>query len=115
MMIESRLVSLHSQLPPKSFRPARLESLCCKILPWMSEGIVTPVGIYGPFSCWFSCYFCAIFCHPSSIVIQNLIIVSIFNWNSNSLCGLKLCKEEGISDWNQHLNLIVEVLVVTLC
>ncbi|PUZ76831.1 hypothetical protein GQ55_1G321600 [Panicum hallii var. hallii] len=26
MMIDVRLVSLHSQLPPKSFRPARLES-----------------------------------------------------------------------------------------
>jgi len=37
MMTKSRRVSLHLQLPRKSFRPARLESLCCKILPWMSE------------------------------------------------------------------------------
>ncbi|KAM7265758.1 hypothetical protein ACFE04_003441 [Oxalis oulophora] len=29
--------SIHSQWPPKSFRLARLESLCCFILPWMSE------------------------------------------------------------------------------
>ncbi|URE24084.1 hypothetical protein MUK42_15345, partial [Musa troglodytarum] len=29
--------SKHSQWPPESFRLARLESLCCSILPWMSE------------------------------------------------------------------------------
>ncbi|CAL9109638.1 unnamed protein product, partial [Musa acuminata var. zebrina] len=29
--------SKHSQWPPKSFRLSRLESLCCSVLPWMSE------------------------------------------------------------------------------
>ncbi|CAL9130021.1 unnamed protein product, partial [Musa textilis] len=26
--------------PPESFRLARLESLCCSILPWMSETVL---------------------------------------------------------------------------
>ncbi|KAL5711622.1 hypothetical protein ACHQM5_013888 [Ranunculus cassubicifolius] len=38
MMISLRLVSQrHSQLPPESFRLARLESLCCLILPWIKK------------------------------------------------------------------------------
>jgi hypothetical protein len=38
MMINPKACfSRHSQWPPKSFRLAGLESLCCSILPWMSE------------------------------------------------------------------------------
>ena len=38
MMINSKACfSKHSQWPPESFRLRRLESLCCFILPWMSE------------------------------------------------------------------------------
>jgi hypothetical protein len=38
--------SRHSQWPPKSFRLAGLESLCCSILPWMSETFFFDKSIY---------------------------------------------------------------------
>lgn len=37
--------SKHSQLPPESFRLARLESLCWLILPWMSDAALEQLYI----------------------------------------------------------------------
>jgi hypothetical protein len=91
--------SKHSQLPPESFHPARLESLCWLILSWMSDA---------PFELFIRMN--TIFHHRLCLFTLNLEfdMISCSHFKITNLC----CAAKIIAVFNSSSDLIINFLLL---